>query len=185
VKNAKKAIWSYGHRNPQGIIFGNEPGDIIVHEHGPRGGDEINIIRERDSIREEPLLTRNYGWPIVSNGINYNGTSFTDLTSLEGTESPSYFWTPSIAPSGMTMLTSDIYDEWEGNLFIGSLRFRYLERIELIGNYVYKREKLLDRVGRVREVVQGPDGYLYVGIEKKGIFKIVPSKVLIKNDIQE
>jgi len=185
MKNAKKAIWSYGHRNPQGIIFGNEPGDIIVHEHGPRGGDEINIIRERDSIREEPLLTRNYGWPIVSNGINYNGTSFTDLTSLEGTESPAYFWTPSIAPSGMTMLTSDIYDEWEGNLFIGSLRFRYLERIELIGNYVYKREKLLDRVGRVREVVQGPDGFLYVGIEKKGIFKIIPSKVLIKNDIVE
>ena len=185
MKNAKKAIWSYGHRNPQGIIFGNEPGDIIVHEHGPRGGDEINIIRERDSIREEPLLTRNYGWPIVSNGINYNGTSFTDLTSLEGTETPSYFWTPSIAPSGMAMLTSDIYDEWKGNLFIGSLRFRYLERIELIGNYVYKREKLLDRVGRVREVVQGPDGFLYVGIEKKGVFKIIPSKVYIKNDIVE
>ena len=185
IKNAKKATWSYGHRNPQGIIFGNEPGDIILHEHGPRGGDEINVIRERDSIREEPLLTRNYGWPIVSNGINYNGTSFTNLTSMEGTESPLYFWTPSIAPSGMVMLTSDIYDEWKGNLFIGSLRFRYLERVELIGNYVYKREKLLDRVGRVREVVQGPDGYLYVGIENKGVFKIIPSKVYIENDISE
>ena len=185
MKNAKKAVWSYGHRNPQGIIFGIEPGDIMLHEHGPRGGDEINIIRERDSIREEPLLTRNYGWPLVSNGINYNGTSFTDLTSLEGTESPSYFWTPSIAPSGMVMLTSDVYDGWKGNLFVGSLRFRYLERIELIGNYVYKREKLLDRVGRVREVVQGPDGYLYVGIEKKGIFKIIPSEIYVKNDIAE
>ena len=185
MKNAKKAVWSYGHRNPQGIIFGIEPGDIMLHEHGPRGGDEINIIRERDSIREEPLLTRNYGWPLVSNGINYNGTSFTDLTSLEGTESPSYFWTPSIAPSGMVMLTSDVYNGWKGNLFVGSLRFRYLERIELIGNYVYKREKLLDRVGRVREVVQGPDGYLYVGIEKKGIFKIIPSEVYVKNDIAE
>ena len=185
IKNAKKATWSYGHRNPQGIIFGNEPGDIILHEHGPRGGDEINVIRERDSIREEPLLTRNYGWPIVSNGINYNGTSFTNLTSMEGTESPLYFWTPSIAPSGLVMLTSDIYDEWKGNLFIGSLRFRYLERVELIGNYVYKREKLLDRVGRVREVVQGPDGYLYVGIENKGVFKIIPSKVYIENDFSE
>ena len=185
MKNAKKAVWSYGHRNPQGIIFGNEPGDIMLHEHGPRGGDEINIIRERDSIREEPLLTRNYGWPLVSNGINYNGNSFTDLTSLEGTESPSYFWTPSIAPSGMVMLTSDVYNGWKGNLFVGSLRFRYLERIELIGNYVYKREKLLDRVGRVREVVQGPDGYLYVGIEKKGIFKIIPSEIYVKNDIAE
>ena len=185
MKNAKKAVWSYGHRNPQGIIFGIEPGDIMLHEHGPRGGDEINIIRERDSIREEPLLTRNYGWPLVSNGINYNGTSFTDLTSLEGTESPSYFWTPSIAPSGMVMLTSDVYNGWKGNLFVGSLRFRYLERIELIGNYVYKREKLLDRVGRVREVVQGPDGYLYVGIEKKGIFKIIPSEIYVKNDIAE
>ena len=83
----------------------------------------------------------------------------------------------------MTMLTSEIYDKWKGNLFIGSLRFRYLERIELIGNYVYKREKLLDRVGRVREVVQGPDGFLYVGIENKGIFKLVPSKVDFKIDI--
>jgi glucose/arabinose dehydrogenase len=104
---------------------------------------------------------------------------------MEGTESPLYFWTPSIAPSGLVMLTSDIYDEWKGNLFIGSLRFRYLERVELIGNYVYKRKKLLDRVGRVREVVQGPDGYLYVGIENKGVFKIIPSKVFIENDISE
>ena len=182
-KGGIDAIYSYGHRNPQGMIFHYKTGELWEHEHGPRGGDEINIIRERDSIREEPLLSRNYGWPIVSNGINYNGTSFTDISSLEGTESPSYFWTPSIAPSGMTMLTSDIYDKWKGNLFIGSLRFRYLERIELIGNYVYKREKLLDRVGRVREVVQGPDGFLYVGIENKGVFKLVPSKVDFKIDI--
>ena len=77
----------------------------------------------------------------------------------------------------MTMLTSDIYDEWQGNLFVGSLRYRYLERIEFVAGYVYKREKLLDKFGRVREVVQGPDGYLYVGIEDKGIFKIVPSNL--------
>ena len=107
----------------------------------------------------------------------YNGTTFTDLTSLEGTESPLYFWTPSIAPSGMTMLTSDIYDSWRGDIFVGSLRYRYLERIQFVKGYVYKREKLLDKFGRVREVVQGPDGYLYVGIEDKGIFKIVPSNL--------
>ncbi len=177
IKNAKKAVWSYGHRNPQGIIFGNEPGEIIIHEHGPRGGDEINVISEKDNMRDDLILSRNYGWPIVSYGINYNGTTFTDLTSLEGTESPLYFWTPSIAPSGMTMLTSDIYDSWRGDIFVGSLRYRYLERIQFVKGYVYKREKLLDKFGRVREVVQGPDGYLYVGIEDKGIFKIVPSNL--------
>ena len=184
IDGAISAIWSYGHRNPQGIISGG-PGIIIMHEHGPRGGDEINIIQERDSIRKEPLLSRNYGWPIVSFGINYNGTKFTNITSSDETEPPLYFWTPSIAPSGMIMLKSNKYPKWNGNLFIGSLKFRYLERIELIGTNVIKREKLFDRVGRVRQVVESPDGYIYIGVENKGIFKLIPSIVNIPKEMPE
>lgn len=184
IDGAISAIWSYGHRNPQGIISGG-PGIIIMHEHGPRGGDEINIIQERDSIRKEPLLSRNYGWPIVSFGINYNGTKFTNITSSDETEPPLYFWTPSIAPSGMIMLKSNKYPNWNGNLFIGSLKFRYLERIELIGTNVIKREKLFDRVGRVRQVVESPDGYIYIGVENKGIFKLIPSIVNIPKEMPE
>ena len=156
-----------------------------MHEHGPRGGDEINIIQERDSVRKEPLLSRNYGWPIVSFGINYNGTKFTNITSSDVTEPPLYFWTPSIAPSGMIMLKSNKYPNWNGNLFIGSLKFRYLERIELIGTNVIKREKLFDRVGRVRQVVESPDGYIYIGVENKGIFKLIPSIVNIPKEMPE
>ena len=172
--NAKKAIWSYGHRNQQGIIFGPSQGEIWANEHGPRGGDEINIIRQSDTIYNNAIETRNYGWPLASYGINYSGTKFTNYTSLEGTQAPMYYWTPSIAPSGFVMLKSDIYPKWKGNLFVGSLSYRYLERIELVGTRVMKREKILNRIGRVRNIIEGPGGYLYVSVENKGIFKIIP-----------
>ena len=172
--NAKKAIWSYGHRNQQGIIFGPSQGEIWANEHGPRGGDEINIIRQSDTIYNNAIETRNYGWPLTSYGINYSGTKFTNYTSLEGTQAPMYYWTPSIAPSGFVMLKSDIYPKWKGNLFVGSLSYRYLERIELVGTRVMKREKILNKIGRVRNIIEGPDGFLYVSIENKGIFKIIP-----------
>jgi glucose/arabinose dehydrogenase len=172
--NAKKAIWSYGHRNQQGIIFGPSQGEIWANEHGPRGGDEINIIRQSDTIYNNAIETRNYGWPLASYGINYSGTKFTNYTSLEGTQAPMYYWTPSIAPSGFVMLKSDIYPKWKGNLFVGSLSYRYLERIELVGTRVMKREKILNRIGRVRNIIEGPDGFLYVSVENKGIFKIIP-----------
>lgn len=172
--NAKKAIWSYGHRNQQGIIFGPSQGEIWANEHGPRGGDEINIIRQSDTIYNNAIETRNYGWPLASYGINYNRTKFTNYTSLDGTQAPMYYWTPSIAPSGFVMLKSDIYPKWKGNLFVGSLSYRYLERIELVGTRVMKREKILNRIGRVRNIIEGPDGFLYVSVENKGIFKIIP-----------
>lgn len=172
--NAKKAIWSYGHRNQQGIIFGPSQGEIWANEHGPRGGDEINIIRQSDTIYNNAIETRNYGWPLASYGINYSGTKFTNYTSLDGTQAPMYYWTPSIAPSGFVMLKSDIYPKWKGNLFVGSLSYRYLERIELVGTRVMKREKILNRIGRVRNIIEGPDGFLYVSVENKGIFKIIP-----------
>lgn len=165
-RNAKKAIFSYGHRNPQGMAKHPETGKIWTHEHGPRGGDEINIVESG----------KNYGWPIISYGINYSGTKFTDITQKDGMEQPIHYWDPSIAPSGMDFITSDIYPEWKGNLLVGSLKFQYLNRCELKGNKVVKEEKLLDGLGRVRAVKQGPDGYIYVGIENVGIVKIIPKK---------
>ena len=143
------------------MMFGPSKGEIWLNEHGPRGGDEINIIRDiypNENVAE----TRNYGWPLASYGINYSGTRFTDYTSLEGTVQPIYFWTPSIAPSGFVMLKSNIYPEWKGSLFVGSLSFKYLERLELDGEKVVKREKVLADIGRVRNIIEGPDGYLYI-----------------------
>ncbi|GGW60673.1 glucose/arabinose dehydrogenase [Winogradskyella epiphytica] len=161
--NAKTAIYSYGHRNPQGMMMHPETGEIWVHEHGPKGGDEINIIAKG----------KNYGWPLVSYGVNYSGTSFTDNTTLPGMKDPLFYWVPSIAPSGMTFVTSDIYPEWNGNLLVGSLKFNYLEGLVLENNTVVKRKKLLEDIGRVRSVKQGPDGYIYVGVENLGIVKMI------------
>lgn len=160
----RKAIFSYGHRNPQGMITHPKTGEIWVHEHGPRGGDEINVIKKG----------KNYGWPIITYGINYSGTPITDITEKEGLEQPLYYWLPSIAPSGMAFSTSGIYPDWKDDLFVGSLRFEYLERLEIENNKVVKREKVLDSIGRVRNVEEGPDGYLYLGVEGKGILKIIP-----------
>lgn len=165
-RNAKKAIYSYGHRNPQGMILHPETGELWTHEHGPRGGDEINIIK----------AGKNYGWPKITYGINYIGTKITDDKALPGMEQPLYYWDPSIAPSGMAFVTSDIYPEWKGNLLIGSLKFQYLIRCVLRNNKVVKQEKLIEGLGRVRSVKQGPDGYIYVGVENIGIVKIIPKK---------
>jgi len=166
VPNAKKAIYSYGHRNPQGLIFNSFTGEIWDNEHGPQGGDEINVI--------EP--GKNYGWPKISYGINYDGTKFTDYTSLPGMEQPLHYWVPSIAPSGMAMVTSDKYPGWKGNVLVGSLKFLYLDNCYIKDGKVVKEEQLLKNLGRVRTVNQGPDGYIYVGIENLGIVKIIPKK---------
>ncbi|WP_437396701.1 PQQ-dependent sugar dehydrogenase [Flagellimonas lutimaris] len=161
---AKTAIYSYGHRNPQGLSLHPETGVLWEHEHGPRGGDEINIIQKG----------KNYGWPVITYGINYSGTKITDETSKPGMEQPLYQWTPSIAPSGMAFVTSNKYPKWKGSLLVGSLAFQYLERLEIKDHKVVYREKLLDGMGRVRNVRQGPDGFIYVGIEGKGIYRLVP-----------
>ncbi len=162
---AKTAIYSYGHRNPQGLVKHPETGEIWDNEHGPRGGDEINII--------EPGA--NYGWPLVTYGINYSGTPITDKTEMEGMTQPIHYWVPSIAPSGMAFITSDTYGEdWKGSVLVGSLKFSYLERLAMDGNKVTKREKLMADMGRVRDVREGPDGLIYVAVEGKGIYKLVP-----------
>ena len=164
--NAKKAIYSYGHRNPQGMIKHPETGEIWTNEHGPQGGDEINIVK----------AGKNYGWPVISYGINYSGTTFTEITEKPGMEQPLFYWVPSIAPSGMAIVSSDMYPDWKGNVLVGSLKFQYLEKLKLKDGIVVKREKLLEGMGRVRSVKEGPDGFIYVGIESLGIVKIIPNK---------
>ena len=147
-------IWSYGHRNSQGATLAPD-GSLWTHEHGAQGGDEIN--------RPEP--GKNYGWPQVSFGVNYGGSPIgTGKSSAPGLEPPLHHWTPSIAPSGMAFLTSDRYGAaWKGNLFVGSLKFQYLDRIELKDGQVVAEHKLLEDLGqRIRDVRQGPDGLLYV-----------------------
>jgi glucose/arabinose dehydrogenase len=147
-------IWSYGHRNSQGATLAPD-GTLWTHEHGPQGGDEINI----------PLPGRNYGWPVITYGENYGGGKIGEgITHKEGMEQPLHYWVPSIAPSGMAFLTSDRYGpDWKGNLFVGSLKFGYLDRIELKDGKVLAEHKLLEEGrARIRDVKQGPDGWLYI-----------------------
>ncbi|MBK3517070.1 PQQ-dependent sugar dehydrogenase [Carboxylicivirga marina] len=165
VKGAKPSIYSYGHRNPQGVCMHPVTGHIWTDEHGPKGGDEINIV--------EP--GKNYGWPIISFGINYNGTTFTNDTAKVGMEQPLHYWVPSIAPCGMTFVKGERYPQWKNDILTGSLRFEYLHRVVLEGEKVIHEEKLLEGIGRVRNVEVSPDGYIYVAIEKPGkILRLMP-----------
>jgi aldose sugar dehydrogenase len=162
---SKATIWSYGHRNPQGLIFEKSTGIIWETEHGPRGGDELNIIRRG----------ANYGWPVICNCINYNGKPITNLTKKDGMEQAETYWIPSIAPCGMTMITGDKYPAWNGNIMVGSLRYMYLDRIVLKNGTVVKQEKLFSGLGRMRNAEMGRDGYLYIAVEKPGmVFRVKP-----------
>ncbi|WP_170309634.1 PQQ-dependent sugar dehydrogenase [Litorilituus lipolyticus] len=163
---AKPAIFSYGHRNPQGMALHPKTGAIWTHEHGPRGGDEINIINKG----------KNYGWPVISYGVNYSGSKFTELTEKQGMEQPLWYWDPSIAPSGMSFITGNKYPSWQGNLVVGSLKFGYVLMLTLRDEQVIKQEIIKDELTRVRNVQQGPDGYLYVAVDGQGIYKLVPQK---------
>jgi aldose sugar dehydrogenase len=163
---AKEAVYSYGHRNPQGMIFNPETSEIWVHEHGPQGGDEINAVEKG----------ANYGWPKATFGINYDSTPITETTAGPDYKDALYYWLPSIAPSGFEFITSSKYPELQGDLLVGSLKFQYIEHLTLDGSTVTAREKILENVGRVRNIVQGPEGDIYASVEGKGIVKIVPKK---------
>ncbi len=153
-KGALPEIWSYGHRNQQGAALHPETGRLWTNEHGPRGGDEINI----------PQAGKNYGWPIVSYGTEYSGAPVGDGESAApGMESPIYHWTPSIGVSGMAFYTGDAIPEWQGSLFVGGLARPSLRRLTLDGEKVAGEETLLEDLGaRIRDVRQGPDGALYL-----------------------
>jgi len=156
---AVPSIWSWGHRNPQGMIIHPISGEVWTHEHGPKGGDEINISRRG----------KNYGWPKITFGRNYIGTIITRDTAMTGLEQPLHYWLPSIGPCGMQMIHGGAWPEtWQGNLLVGSLSFEYLERLQISNETVVSRERLLDGIGRVRDIVQNESGEIFVAVEGAG-----------------
>lgn len=159
-------IYAYGLRNIQGMQIHPETREIWSHKHGPRGGDEINIIN----------AGLNYGWPEITHGIDYDGSEITPDTARDGMEQPLLHWTPSIAPSGMAFVTGDRYPGWSGSLMVGTLAPQYLHRVALDGDHVLAQEELLPGIGRVRDVRLAPDGYLYVATENPGIiYRLLPA----------
>ncbi len=159
-------IWSYGHRNPQGLTLGPD-GALWEHEHGPRGGDEINIIRRGV----------NYGWPVITYGREYEGPPVgAGLTAKEGMEQPVHYFIPSIAPSGMTFYTGDAFPTWRGNLFIGAMGLTHLGRYVFKADTLVREERLFDGIPwRVRAVTQGPDGFLYLGVDTGMLLRVRPA----------
>ena len=154
TSGARPEIYTYGNRNVQGIALDADSGRVWAHEHGPQGGDEVNVL----------VPGRNYGWPVITYGRNYGfGTSIGEGTHKEGMEQPLLYWTPSIAPSGMTLYSGDKFPAWRGNLFVGALKFRLLVRLEVRDGKIVREERLLeDELGRIRDVRTGPDGYIYL-----------------------
>ncbi len=150
-------IWSVGHRNPQGAALHPLSRELWIHEHGARGGDEINISKPG----------RNYGWPVIAYGIHYSGAKIGEGTHKKGMEQPIYYWDPSIAPSGMTFYTGNKFAKWKGDVFIGALKYRLLVRLSLDGDKIISEEHILDELNkRVRSVVQGPDENLYILVDE-------------------
>ena len=146
-------IFTYGNRNVQGAALHPETGEVWVHEHGPKGGDEINILKSG----------ANYGWPAITYGVDYTGFPISDKTSAEGMEQPILYWDPSIAPCGMIFYTGDKFPQWQGDIFAGALVQTHLRRVKLDGTKVVEQEELLGDLGeRIRDVAQGPDGYIYL-----------------------
>jgi glucose/arabinose dehydrogenase len=156
--NARPEIWSWGHRNIQGIAIHPQTGDVWADEHGPQGGDELNLIRPG----------RNYGWPVIGFGVNYTtGKNIHIGTMREGMEQPVHIWVPSIGISGAMFYTGDRFAQWKGNLFVGGMVGERLDRLTLDGQTVVGRETLVPRMGRIRDVRQGPDGFIYLVIEDR------------------
>lgn len=163
-KDALPEIWSYGHRNPQGLVLHPVSGVLWEHEHGPQGGDELNVIEKG----------KNYGWPLITFGIGYDNSVISKDTARNGMEQPKTYWKPSIAPCGMAVVTSDKYPDWKGNLLVGSLKFNYVQHVKVDGAKVLGRSTVLEKIGRVRDIRQAPDGYLYVVVEGGKIIRLLP-----------
>jgi glucose/arabinose dehydrogenase len=167
---ARPEIWSLGHRNPQGLAINPADGKLWEQEHGPMGGDEINMI----------VPGHNYGWPLVSYGVNYDGTPVgTGKAQMAGMDDSIWHWTPSIAPSGLTFYSGDLFPGWKGSLFSGALKFQLLSRLEIKGDQALKEERLLQGLNeRIRDVRQGPDGALYLLTDNSAgrILRVTPAK---------
>jgi len=162
---ALPSIWSYGHRNPQGLARHPVTGDLYDAEHGPRGGDELNLV----------LKGRNYGWPLITYGMNYDGTPITDKTAAPGLEQPVTYWVPSIAVSSIAFYTGDKFPKWKHHLFLGALAGQELRRLVIEDRKVTHQEVLFKNIGRVRDVVDGPDGYIYVTFDSGRVARLVPA----------
>jgi glucose/arabinose dehydrogenase len=167
---AQPEIFSFGHRNPQGMARNPDTGDIWVNEHGPQGGDEINILQ----------AGANFGWPVATFGKEYgSGFAIGEGSDLPGTESPIYYWVPSIAPSGMAFYNGDLFPVWKGSLFVGALAAQLLVRLSLDGEKVTGEERLLQGLSeRIRDVRAGPDGAIYLVTDDSAgrVLKVVPTK---------
>ena len=166
---AKPEIWSYGHRNSQGLAMDPASGKLWEQEHGPRGGDEINLIEKG----------KNYGWPVIGYGIDYSGAKIHESTQKNGMEQPAWYWVPSIAPSGLTFYTGSLFPAWRGNLLAGALAGQALVRLTLDGDKVVKEERMLQPLReRIRDVRQGPDGALWLATDSSAgrILRVAPAK---------
>ena len=167
-RRAMPEIWSYGHRNAQGLAVHPQTGHLWSNEHGPQGGDELNIV----------TAGANYGWPVVGYGVNYGpGIPIHPRQQQRGMEQPKHFWTPSIATSGLMIYDGDLFPRWRGDLFIGGMRGMQVARIRLddSGEEVMLEETLLGRMDRVRDIRQGPDGAIYLAAENYGILRLTPA----------
>jgi glucose/arabinose dehydrogenase len=160
-------IWSYGHRNPQGLAREPGTGALWDAEHGPRGGDELNRVE----------VGKNYGWPLITYGMNYDGTPITAKTAAEGLEQPVVYWTPSIAVSSIDFYSGDRFPRWKGNVLLGSLAAEELRRIVVSNGKATKQELLFKGIGRVRDVVVGPDGCVYLALHGPDrVARLVPAE---------
>jgi glucose/arabinose dehydrogenase len=168
VAGARPEIFSYGHRNPQGMAIHPQTGLPWLNEHGARGGDEVNVVR--------PGV--NYGWPVITYGIDYSGAPIGEGTHKEGMAQPIHYWVPSIAPAGMAFYDGAAFPEWRGDLFVGALKAELLVRLELDGERVVAEERLLDgAIGRIRDVEVGPDDFLYLLTDEGdgGLYRLEPA----------
>ncbi|MFN5788554.1 MAG: PQQ-dependent sugar dehydrogenase, partial [Bacteroidota bacterium] len=159
-------IFSYGHRNPQGLTMNPQTGDIWETEHGPKGGDEINIISKGE----------NYGWPTYSIGINYNGTTVSNDHKAEGIKEPIFTWTPSIGVCGITFINSDNFKSWNGNFLATGLAGQKLYRFVIKDNKIVEENIWMEKMGRFRNVIQGSDGAIYISLESPGRILKVTAK---------
>jgi len=169
-RDAKPEIWSFGHRNAQGAAIHPQSGKLWEHEHGARGGDEVNV----------PQAGKNYGWPVISFGVNYDGSAVGSGKSAQaGMEQPVKYWVPSIAPSGMAFYTGDLFPAWKGSLLVGALKDQMLVRLTLDGEKVTGEERILQNLReRIRDVRTGPDGAIYLVTDNSAgrVLKVVPVK---------
>ena len=167
-EDALPGIWSYGHRNPQGLDKDPRNGDLLSTEHGPRGGDELNLIKKG----------ANYGWPIITFGMNYDGTPMTSKTHEKGMEQPLTYWVPSIATCGLDFYNGDQFPNWSNDLLVGALRQQEVRRLRIKNRQVVEEEVILKGVGRVRDVADGPDGMIYVLLnDPDKVIRLKPAKI--------